>query len=498
MKKEDLREENKEDLGKEIQNKEDQTKEEQNKENGSSEAGKASAKPKSSWPLPVRIIAALLAVLLVGELVLSNMANVKFNASKYANTEYSDAAEYLEENDEYLSATKLARMRAVVRTLQTPQNYEQYSLFASVAIADGEYAQAVEYINKCIELYEGGDDRELSELYIKCGCLWALQSDWDMAAEELEKGLELDPSNADGQLMIAEVYLRTEKYDKALEYMELYEKENSLDASQYIAIATMQFSLGRYSEAVNSCSLALEQESCDKASALYLRAQCYYMLEDYDKAQSDCEGCCEEGGDELEAKLLGAMCCENRGDTRGALDFYLDMIDAGLQDQSLYERAVSCAYTLDDYESMASVSASALEKLELEESSVLDFKKWLGIAQLELENYADAEKNLSAYLAADDSLKELFYLRGLCRLSIEDYKGAEEDFTEAMSQEDIQDESQYNRAICRLQLEDSKGAAADFEEILNRGKDPEVIAMVYDLLGLTEEDAASTKEETKK
>ena len=147
---------------------------------------------------------------------------------------------------------------------------------------------------------------------------------------------------------------------------------------------------------------------------------------------------------------------------------------------------------------MASVSASALEKLELEESSVLDFKKWLGIAQLELENYADAEKNLSAYLAADDSLKELFYLRGLCRLSIEDYKGAEEDFTEAMSQEDIQDESQYNRAICRLQLEDSKGAAADFEEILNRGKDPEVIAMVYDLLGLTEEDAASTKEETKK
>ena len=492
MKKEDLREENKEDLYNEIQNKEDQ-----NKETGSYDE-KPTAKPKSTWPLYVRIIAALLVILLIGELALSNMASVKFNASKYADTEYSEAAEYLEENDEYISSTKLERMRAVVRTLQTPKTYEQYFLFASVAIADGDYAKAVEYLKKCIELYEGEDDKELSELYIKCGCLWALQGDWDMAAEELKKGLELDPSNADGQLMIAEVYLRTENYEKALEYMELYEKENPLDASQYIAVATMQFSLGRYAEAVNSCDLAMEQENCDKASVLYLRAQCYYMMEEYDKAQSDSERCYDEGGDELETKLLGAMCCENRGDLRGALDCYRSMIDAGLQDQSLYERAVSCAYSLDDYESMASVSASALEKLELDENSALDFKKWLGIAQLELENYADAEKNLSAYIDADDSVKELFYLRGLCRLSIEDYAGAEKDFTESMTQEDIQDESQYNRAVCRLQLEDSKGAAADFEEILTRNKDPQVIAMVYDLLGLTEEDIESLTAETEK
>ena len=476
IKKEDLREENKE-TG--------------NSETGSSEDEKSVAKPKSTWPLPVRIIAALLAILLVGEIVLSNMANVKFSASQYENTEYSEAADYLEENDEYLSSTKLDRMRAVVRTLLAPRDYEEYSIFASVAIADGEYAKAIVYLNKCTELYEGGDDRELSELYIKCGCLYALQSDWSMAAAKLKKGLELDPSNTDGQLMIAEAYLRTEKYDKALEYMELYGKDNPLNASQYIAVATMQFSLGRYAEAVNSCDLAMEQEDCDRASVLYLRAQCYYMMEEYDKAQADSESCYNEGGDELQTRLLGAMCCENRGDIRGSLDLYLSMIEAGLQDQSLYERAVSCAYTLDDYEAMASVSAAALENLELEEASVLDFKKWLGIAQLELENYADAEKNLSAYLAADDSVKELFYLRGICRLSIEDYAGAEADFTESMTQEDIQDESQYNRAVSRLQLDDSEGAAADFEEILTRDKDPEVVAMVYDLLGLTAEDSAS-------
>lgn len=442
-------------------------------------------KPRSSWPLWIRILAIFLAVLMVAQLVLMNASNIKFSADDFEDQESSDIAKYLTGTDEYLTADRLQRMRAVMYTLKKPETFDEYSLFASVSIADGDYDNAIKYLDSCISLYEG-NDTGLGNLYIKQGCLWALKGDWDKASDIIQKGIDLNPANDTGILMLAESYLRKGDYEKSIENMEKYAAVGTMEASQYMAVATMQFALERYEESVENCTKALESDGCDKAAVHYLRAQAYYMLGDYVKAVADAQASIDNGGDAGECLLLIAMCSESSDDYASALEAYLKMIKDGPQDQSIYEQAARCAYVIDDYESLEYISTEAIKQFTTDDESAAEFKQWLGIAQLELGKFAEAEENLTAVIEQSGGAEELYYLRGLCRLSTENYEGAEEDFTKSVMNEELMDESLYNRAICRIQLNDAEGAAEDLQTVLDRDCDKEVVSMTFELLGIDE------------
>ena len=212
------------------------------------------APQKPFFSKKIRVIALVLALLLFGEIVFSSSVAVSFSSKKYADTELETPAEYIERNDDYLTAGTLSRMRAAVRLLGEPKDYDQFSLFASVAIADEEYDKAAEYLLRAAELYPG-DEKGLAAVHVKIGCLRALNKEWSAAAAQFEKAIELDDSSSDARLMLCETYLNMRDYEKALAALEEYSVTEELSGQELDALVQLQIDQQKYDDALASCEL---------------------------------------------------------------------------------------------------------------------------------------------------------------------------------------------------------------------------------------------------
>lgn len=446
---------------------------------------------KSIFPKKIRILALILAVLLLGEIVFSNAVAVEFSSRKYADSEYKQAAEYIEQNDSYLTAGKLARMRAIVSMLGDPKTYEQFSLFASVAIADEDYAGAAEYLIRSVDVYKG-DDAGLSSVYIKIGCLKALDESWDSASDYFRKAIELDEDNPDAWLMLCEAYLNAGEYEKALAALESCSSLRALSSEEFDALIQLKINLEKYDEALASCDEAEKGSLIPAADIALYRAQIYYTQGDFTQALAQAEKSRSLGGDAVKVGSLIAFCNEENGDYSSALASCLELIDKGLADPGIYQQAAQDAYELSDYETVIRVSEEALDKFG-DNDDTLIFKKWLGISYFEENDLVNAEINLSAMIDSGESLPELNYLRGICEMGNGEYEKAVADFTAALPSDELTDEALYNRGLCYIKLGNTDAAANDFQEIIDRDSDPDIIALVCDLLELSPEQLEATR-----
>ena len=442
-------------------------------------------RPGTRRPLVVRGIALFLAIVLIAEVGLFNASTIRFLRESFEDSDYETVADYIAEDDDYLSMSRLERMRAVLRAMGQLNTYDDYSLAASIAIADEDYDKAAEYLSSGIELFRGSD-AELAELYVKLGCVNGLRNEWKYAELNFLRATELDDTSATGWLMLSEAQLRQNDYEHALENISRYGALEELNADQFLAVGSMQFQLGRYEECVESCEKAMSYDDCDMAGALLTRARARLMLGQTAETVADAQACLAIEPNNAEAVSLLAMCSDTLGDYEQALSYYRQLIDLGFAGLDSYEQAVQSAYLMEDYPLVVSLSQEALAKADDREA--IPFYKWLGVAQVELAEYAEGEKNLTAFIEADEAGPEIYYLRGICRLATENYKAAAEDFTSAMEEETLIDESLYNRALCWLNLNEAEKGAADFQEILERNANPQIVALTLELLELSEED----------
>jgi len=434
------------------------------------------------WRITIRIVSAALAVLMLLEVALYNASTVRFLREKYAESEYEKLADYLAEDDAYMNSSRLERMETVLESLKAPSEYEDYAKEASIAIANEDYGQAAEHLQKCVELYDG-EDAGRAELQVKLGCVYGLLDEWGSACTAFEQAVALDAANTNGWLLLSESQIRLENYEKALDAVMTYRTLAELSAAQLLAVAEIQLTLGRNEDARDTCAEALALADCDPADAYYIRAQANYLLGDAEAAAADLKESLAAGNDSAEARKMLAVCSDSLGDHSTALASYRELIEAGETDQVMYEQAVQSAYLLEDYDSQAAIAEQAIQTFGDDASAV--FYKWLGVAKFEQNDYPAAEENLTRYLTDTEDGGEIVYLRGLARLAQEDYSGAGADFTTVIERsEALLDESLYNRGLCRMYLEDAEGAAEDFQAILDRDADPEVIALVMELLSI--------------
>ena len=447
------------------------------------------APKKSFFPKKIRILALILAILLAGEIIFSNSVAVSFSSKNYVNSDYEQAAEYIEQNDSYLTADKLRRMRAVASLIGEPKTFDQFSLFASVAIANEEYEKAADYLLKAVDVYTG-DSRGLSSVYVKIGCLKALDESWSSAASFFEKAIELDASNSDAWLMLCETNLNLNNYEEALSALETYSSLTELSSEEFDALIQLQINLEKYDDALAACDEA-EKNGASAADIALYRAQVYYMKDEPEKALEQAEKCISSGGDSVKAQSMIALCCEQSGDYEKAYATCLALIDGGDADLAIYQQAAQDAYLIPDYEAVIRLSEEALQKFG-ENDETLVFKKWLGISYFEMNDLPKAEINLTAMIESGDPLPELNYLRGICEMGTDKYEEAVSDFTAALASEDLIDEALYNRALCNIKLENTDAAAVDFQEVIDRDQDKEIIAMIYDLLGISPEQLESS------
>lgn len=432
----------------------------------------------------IRIVALILAVLLIGEIIFSSSVAVSFSSGKYAGSEYENAAEYIERNDEYLTAGTLRRMRAAVQLLAEPKDYDQLSLFASVAIADEEYGKAADYLLRAAELYPGGDVP--ASLFIKAGCLRALDENWNAAAFLFEKAVALDDADPSARLMLCETYLNLNEYEKALDALESYAALSELSGEEFEALIQLQINLEKYDEALASCTRAEESGLLGEADIALYRAQSLYMKGELNEALAQAERSRAAGGDVASACILIALCGEAEGDYEKALSACLELIDAGDAELAVYQQAAQDAYLLSEHETVIRLSEEALEKFG-ESDDTLVFRKWLGISYFETGDLAEAEINLTAMIDSGETMPELNYLRGICEMGSERFEEAVSDFTASLASEELKDDALYNRGLCLIKLGDTDAASADFQTVIDRGRDKEVIDLICSLLGITAE-----------
>ena len=433
-------------------------------------------------PLWVRLLALLLAVLLFAEAGLLNAARLRFSAADYAGSEDEKAAELVAKDDEYLNANLLERMRAIVSLLKKPETYDEYSMFASVAVADEEYGRAEDYLRECIRLFPetGGSQEAFAELYLKTGCVCGLDGNWERATDYLKAATAKDPRSEDAWLMLSESYLRCENYEAALETMNSFSALREPDAEQLMAMATMELVLERLDECVRDCEKLLTMEGADKAATLTLRAQAYLLAGENEKAVADADAGLEAGGNETELLSIKGNALEVLERYEEALAAYDRAIGEDAPDLELIRHAIPCAYMINDYDAMYRLSELALAQAAGTEE-ILEFKKWLGIAQLEKGEYEAAAANLSAYMEQDDRTGELYYLRGVCYMACGDYAAAVDDFTAAIRLEMLIDECLYNRGLCNTALGKDAAALWDFNTIIKRNVDPELMAAAAEM-----------------
>lgn len=441
---------------------------------------KNSAK-KSFFPKKVRIIALILAVLIIGELIFSQSVAVSFSSKKYADSPYEQAAEYIEENDSYLTANRLARMRAAVSTLGEPKTYDDFSQLASAAIADEDYAKAADYLLKAVDVCS--DAGELPSVYLKIGCLMALDGKWDSAISYFDQSIALDDQNPDAHLMLTEAYLNAGEYEKALTALETYSSFKTLSQKEFDALIQLKINLGKYEDALASCDEAEKDGILEDADIALYRAQVFYMQEDWPKSLEQSQKCLRLGGDSLKAYSLIALCSEQAGDYETALNACLEIIDKDQADLAVYQQAAQDAYLLSDHDTVLRIGENALNKFG-ENDDTLIFKKWLGLSYFETNDLKNAETNLSAVIDSGETEPELYYLRGICEMGSEKYEEAVRDFTQSLSSAELTDEALYNRGLCYIRLGDTDAAAVDFQTVIDRDSDEELIAAICELLGI--------------
>lgn len=431
-------------------------------------------------PLFLRLLAGVLAVVLLGELFLYQLSSIRFTWESYQATRFAELARYLDINDEYMNRSRLNRMADVLDSLIAPSTFDDFSILASRAIAQEDYAAAVEYLEKALDLFEGSEE-ELAALCLRLGCLYGFLDDWATAQGQFQRSVELVEENPDGWLLLAEAALQGDDFETAAHALDIYRTYAPLSASQLATLASMKVSLGDGDAAVSLCTEALALPDAEPSELLYTRAQGWLLLGDLEQAKADVEACLALPQSAVDARVLKALCTTADGEYAEALELYMEIIQEGNRDAALLEQAAQCSYLAEDFPRMQEISQAALDA---DPVGNLPFTQWLGIAQLQQEAFQEAESSFTTFLNRYPQMAQVNYLRGLARISQEDFEGAAADFTAAIQADTMVDECLYNRAICSLQLEDTDSAAADLQEILTRGENEEVVLMTLALLGV--------------
>ena len=445
----------------------------QNIQTGSTEEVKSESGREKRKKIIRRIIAMVLVVLLTSNLVLSVYSRVGFSSSDYEGTSQESAAAYLESSDEYINSDLLKRNYELLKLLGDKATFDDYNYATSYAIAGNDYAAAAEYLEKAISLYEY-EDETLGGLYTKLGSLYCMLDKWTMAKNAFNSARMFSPDNADVWLLSAESYLQTGNYSSALYCMEHYGTLAELTADQLLIVSSMQLELGRYEDAAQSATEALEMEDCSRSDLLRIRTQANLLLGNTEKAYEDACTLTEAGEDSSELKAVRALYLETVADYAGALALYEEMIAEGSADELVYEEAIQCAYIAGDYDAMYSISKQGTE-LETEGDAVNSvFIKWLGISDLLAGNYLEAKISFDEYLELDPDNYEIIYFRALCNMGTAAYEAAVADFTVCIENDNLTDECRYNRALCYVILGNYLNARRDLQKVISSNSDEEL------------------------
>jgi len=384
--------------------------------------------------------------------------------------------EQAEVNDEVIN-----EIYSYIKTGTKIDSYEEYFLVAYLNEYRGQYNEALDNYLKVIDYTD--QDEQIALVYSRIGIFSCKDSNYKQAKEYLLKSLELQPNNNDALLYLAESYLQLGNYTLALENVNKYASNNDLSYAQYEAVLTMYINIAGYKDAINTVNTAIEKYPDKEADLILYRLQTNILNNDMENANIDANRYCEITENEAKAELIVASYCYALGLYQKALDIYTVQIKEN-KEYNLLEKAIECAYQIDDYETMYDLANIAINHYEKDEQ--INYYKWQGIAMMQLGNYYGAVNAFNKYLEANNEHYEVIYLRALCYFTLANYNKAIEDFTKTINSETLMEDSLYNRALCYVQINDIENTKKDLEAVKQLNSGSETYNSAVELLKLFE------------
>ena len=433
-----------------------------------------------------RIMAAFLALVFVMSMILTMRAQIRFSGLNYAGQVAEYAAHLTEDNTSYLSKSTLDRAWIILRsTIRHPRTYQDYDMYASIAIAREDYESAIPNMRGCIETYDGGDTEALAMLYLRLASLYVLQEDYRNGIEALDRATDLDRDLAAAWFLRAQLDLTLGDAQAAIEDLSVYRTLEGSDPIILSSLGDLYETIEDYSAAIECYTAGLADERSYSVDLFANRARCLALTGRLDEAGTDLETYFERGGSdpEGEAAALLAVCRMNSEDYAGAYEmFHRALRDGYASPESIYSQSVLCAYLSGDYAAAVKDGERAIELAEAKGENSGEYHFWVGLANLVSGSYAEATAHFDDAAERRDDIQDLSYYRGVSALALGENETAVDFFTDAVENGESVTQSLYNRAVAYLTLERPEEACQDLKEVLERGDEPELSQKAEELL----------------
>ena len=433
-----------------------------------------------------RLLALTMALALVLSMYLGLRAQIRFSGLNYVGQISEYAARMTAENTGYLSENTLDRAWTILRaTIRRPRTYEDYEMYASIAIAREDYAGAAEYLQGCIDTYRGDDAEELATLHLRQASVYVLTEEYDKALSRLDRTLELAPTLSPAWFLRAQLNAAAGETDKAAADLAVYKDLDGSDPVILSSLGPLYESAGDYESAIECYTAGLTDERAYQVSWFSYRARCRLQLGDTAGAKQDLEEYFSRKGEDPkgEAAAMLAVCRMDEGDYPGALSmFHRSAADGYEEPYLLYSQSVLCAYLSGEYRISAADGEKAIMLAEAEGESSTELHFWTGLAYMVQEEYTAAAEHFTAAQEKDETLRDVSYYLGICALGQGDSEQAIEQFTASVEREENVTASLYNRAVCYLQLGQELAARTDLNAVRERDDDPDLTAQAQELL----------------
>ena len=468
-----------------------------------------------------KIIALTLAFVMFFSIAVSGLGILSrstINRTQAGSLDRSAALNYLAEKTGYAQQSFPRRIVEYVRTLAEPSALGDYYSLAGVQIAQENFSDALDSIERCLELYDNEGDELLADLWLKKGCLLVMLGRYEEALLALEMVVKIDGSIPEVYLVQAQVYAELEDAEQLIRSLEAYlvlrpddEDVRSLLATMLVEVEdvdSMQTYIETYHEPEPTVEteylrglFAIQEGDYESAveiltSALmlddsyegirYYRGICRLALQDYVGAAEDFSASIEYGSvvqasrynrgiarilvDEyelgLEDVLLAAEMNEDPAIKEQAQHFLGEVSKAEAEAHLLgYLLKAQASAEQGDYAAMCESLELYLEELP-EDAEV---RTMLAQARFADEDYTEAMRQYELVLADVRSAANVF-LYGLTALQLSDFSLAAEMISEAAELDSSIEGLYYYRGVCRLSLEDYEGAERDFTESITRNE----------------------------
>lgn len=447
-----------------------------------------------------RILAGSMVFALIASMIMGWAVQIRFAQMEYLGTVLEHAAAVTQENTEYLSESSLKRAWNILRhAVGKPKSFEDYEMYASLAIARKEYAEAIQHMQGCIDLYSGESPNELGVLYLRLGSLYALTEDSESAITSFDKALELVPGMADAYLLRAQMYATLDDMDHAVADIRHYEELAGNDPTIRAAIGTLYESAGEYENAVACYTAGIEQMTSVDPELLASRARCNLLLGKTAAAKTDLDRFFAEGGTDPtgERSAMLGICCMDAEEYERAIRSFHNALTAGYTQKALLlSQCVLCAYILGDYDTVVTDGEQALTALsETDDSqstslvpyteglmSKAELHQWIGLAKMAKEDFSGAREQFLAIEEQGEAPEGVLYYMGLCSASLGENEEAVEYYSQSIEREELTSLCYYNRGVSYLQMEKLEEGLTDLITVLQRNDDADATAAAKQLL----------------